>query len=57
MSGIDRRDLVYVVAAAIGLGTVLAFGDAYTHRIATLVGIYAVAAIGYQLIFGRLGLL
>lgn len=57
MSGLDRRDLVYLVAAAAGLGAVLALGDAYTHRIATLVGIYAIAAIGYQLIFGRLGLL
>lgn len=32
-------------------------GDGYAFRIATLVGIYAVAAIGFQLVFGRLGLL
>lgn len=53
----DRRDVAYLAAAALGLGAVLALGDAYTLRIATLVGIYAIAAIGYQLVFGRLGLL
>lgn len=53
----DRRDLVYLAAAALGLGAVAMLGDDYTLRVATLVGIYAIAAIGYQLVFGRLGLL
>jgi len=57
VSGPNRRELVYFAAAAIGLGGVVGFGDAYTVRIATLVGIYAIATIGYQLVFGRLGLL
>lgn len=53
----DRRAAVYTAAAILGLGGVLALGDAYALRVATLVGIYAIAAIGYQLVFGRLGLL
>lgn len=57
MTGGDRRDAVYWIAAGLGLGSALALGDAYTLRIATLVGIYAIAAIGYQLVLGRLGLL
>lgn len=57
MTGPDRRVLVYLAAAIIGLGGVAGFGDAYALRVATLVGIYAIAAIGYQLVFGRLGLL
>lgn len=57
MTGPDRRDLVYLAAAAAGLGGVVALGDTYALRVATLVGIYAIAAIGYQLVFGRLGLL
>jgi len=55
--GPDRRNLVYLAAAAVGLGGVVALGDTYALRVATLVGIYAIAAIGYQLVFGRLGLL
>lgn len=57
VSRLDRRDAVYLGAAVLGLGGVLALGDAYAIRVATLVGIYAIAAIGYQLVFGRLGLL
>jgi branched-chain amino acid transport system permease protein len=57
VTGPDRRDLVYLAAAAAGLGGVVALGDTYALRVATLVGIYAIAAIGYQLVFGRLGLL
>lgn len=55
--GPDRRDGVYLGAAILGLGGVLALGDDYALRVASLVGIYAIAAIGYQLVFGRLGLL
>ncbi|MEQ8817050.1 MAG: ATP-binding cassette domain-containing protein [Thalassobaculum sp.] len=53
----DRRTLVYLAALVLGLGAVVGLGDAYVLRVATLVGIYAIAAIGYQLVFGRLGLL
>ncbi|EDP65981.1 ABC transporter ATP-binding/permease protein [alpha proteobacterium BAL199] len=57
MTRFDRRDGVYLAAAALGIGGVVIAGDAYALRIASLVGIYAIAAIGYQLVFGRLGLL
>ncbi len=42
--------LVLPVAAALALG-------GYEQRIMTLAGIYAIAVLGYQLIFGRLGAL
>ena len=57
MTAPDRRTLVYLAALLVGLGAVVGFGDAYVLRVASLVGIYAIAAIGYQLVFGRLGLL
>lgn len=57
MTRFDRRDGIYLAAAVLGLGGVVVAGDAYALRIASLVGIYAIAAIGYQLVFGRLGLL
>lgn len=57
MKRFDRCDGIYALAAVLGLGGVIVFGDAYAQRVAALVGIYAIAAIGYQLVFGRLGLL
>ena len=48
---------VYLVAFACGAGGLILFGDGYAWRIAALVGVYATASIGFQLIFGRLGLL
>ena len=53
----SRRWSVYAGLLA-GAGLLLwLVGDAYAVRIATLVGVYAIAAIGFQLVFGRLGLL
>jgi len=43
--------------ALLGFAALAAAGDGYALRIATLVGIYAIAAIGFQLVFGHLGLL
>jgi len=57
VTGLGAREGIYLVAAAVGLGGVVAFGDDYAMRVATLVGVYAIAAIGYQLVFGQLGLL
>ncbi len=52
-----RRGAAYVAAIAAAAVLLIAFGDGYALRVATLVGIYAIAAIGFQLVFGRLGLL
>lgn len=54
---LSRRGLAYAAALALAAGALLATGDEYALRVATLVGIYAIAAIGFQLVFGRLGLL
>lgn len=51
------RRLAYLAALVLAGGGVLLAGDAYVLRVASLVGIYAIAAIGFQLVFGRLGLL
>lgn len=53
----NRRSLVYALLLLAAGGALIGFGDAYAMRIATLVGTYAIAAIGFQLVFGRLGLL
>jgi len=54
---IDPADLFYFgVVLACGLALAL-FGDGYAWRVAGLVGLQAIAAIGFQLVFGRLGLL
>jgi branched-chain amino acid transport system permease protein len=47
----------YLLTLVCAAGGVFVFGDGYAWRIAALVGVYATAAIGFQLIFGRLGLL
>lgn len=51
------RMAFYGAAFAVAWLGLAGFGDAYALRIASLVGIYAIAAIGFQLVFGRLGLL
>ncbi len=52
-----RRWAAYTLLLALAAALLALSGDAYLLRIATLVGIYAIAAIGFQLVFGRLGLL
>ena len=52
-----RRWAAYTLVLALAAALLALSGDAYLLRIATLVGIYAIAAIGFQLVFGRLGLL
>lgn len=55
--GVSRRGLAYLCAIVAAVAVLVGSGDDYALRIATLVGTYAIAAIGFQLIFGRLGLL
>ncbi|WP_420404391.1 ABC transporter permease subunit [Nisaea sp.] len=53
----DRRSLLLLAGAAVlALYAVLYAGN-YGHDVLTRAGIYAIAAIGYQLVFGRLGAL
>ncbi|MDF1794763.1 MAG: ATP-binding cassette domain-containing protein [Thalassobaculaceae bacterium] len=54
---VHRRGLAYVMLFLTAGAVLLGAGDAYAMRVATLVGTYAIAAIGFQLVFGRLGLL
>lgn len=54
---LSRRGLAYAVVLAVAGSVLAATGDGYALRVATLVGTYAIAAIGFQLVFGRLGLL
>ncbi|MEQ8584780.1 MAG: ATP-binding cassette domain-containing protein [Thalassobaculaceae bacterium] len=56
-AGLSRRGLAYAALIAAAGSVLAAVGDDYALRVATLVGIYAIAAIGFQLVFGRLGLL
>ena len=53
----SRRGLLYAVLLLAAGGGLIGAGDDYALRVATLVGTYAIAAIGFQLVFGRLGLL
>ena len=53
----NRRSILYAGLILAAGGVLIGLGDDYAMRIATLVGIYAIAAIGFQLVFGRLGLL
>jgi branched-chain amino acid transport system permease protein len=54
---VNRRAILYAVLLLAAGGALVGAGDDYALRIATLVGTYAIAAIGFQLVFGRLGLL
>jgi len=54
---VTLRGVAYAAAIVVAGVVLIGFGDAYAIRIATLVGVYAIAAIGFQLVFGRLGLL
>ena len=51
------KPVAYAVLAILATGALIWAGDAYLWRIASLVGLYAISAIGFQLVFGRLGLL
>jgi len=53
----DRRSLLFLAGAgALALYAVF-FAGSYGHDVLARAGIYAIAAIGYQLVFGRLGAL
>lgn len=54
---VNRRGLTYAGLLLAAGAILVVAGDAYAMRVATLVGVYAIAAIGFQLVFGRLGLL
>jgi branched-chain amino acid transport system permease protein len=53
----DRRSLLLLVGGAALAVYAVAFAGSYGHDVLTRAGIYAIAAIGYQLVFGRLGAL
>ena len=54
---LQPASVAYILGLLCAAGGMLVFGDGYAWRIAALVGLYAAASIGFQLIFGRLGLL
>lgn len=54
---LQPASVAYILGLLCAAGGMLVFGDGYAWRIAALVGLHAAASIGFQLIFGRLGLL
>ena len=56
MRGVARRHGLLAAMLALPVIVALAAG-AYEQRVMTIAGIYAIAVLGYQLIFGRLGAL
>ena len=57
MSLLTKRDLIFTLVIILVPLCLALSADAYDKRIMTLAGIYSIAALGYQLIFGRLGAL
>lgn len=57
MPALKPRDLPLFSLAALMLAGVALSGDYYLISLGVLVALYSIAAIGYQLLFGRLGLL
>ncbi|WP_193179465.1 branched-chain amino acid ABC transporter ATP-binding protein/permease [Nisaea sediminum] len=53
----ERRSLLLLGGGAALAVHAVAFAGGYGHDVLTRAGIYAIAAIGYQLVFGRLGAL
>ena len=57
MSSLYSRDFIVTLIIVLIPLCLALNADSYGQRIMTLSGIYAIAAMGYHLIFGRLGAL